>query len=74
MSLQKRSISISGHRTSIALEPEFWEVFDAMCRSANRTPADMIAEIDRNRGSEGLASAIRVHLLNWVGTQQSKTP
>ena len=66
MSLQKRSISIAGHRTSIALEPEFWDAFDAMCETAGRAQADMIAEIDTKRGDQGLASAIRVHLLKWA--------
>lgn len=72
MSLQKRSISIAGHRTSIALEPEFWEALDTMCRAAKRTPADMIAEIDTKRGGQGLASAIRVHLLKWAAKPGSE--
>ena len=28
--MDKRSLSISGHRTSIALEPEFWAALEAM--------------------------------------------
>ena len=31
-SLKKRSFSIAGHRTSVALEPEFWAALEAQAR------------------------------------------
>ena len=61
----KRSISIAGHRTSVSLEPEFWEAFRAIA-AEKQTPLNALAsEIDAaRRGEEGLASAIRVFCLN----------
>jgi hypothetical protein len=42
----KRSLTLSGHATSVALEPEFWAVFDAAARTERRSLAGLIAEID----------------------------
>ena len=49
MPLVKRSISLHGHRTSLALEPEFWHVVDKAARSRKMALAALIAEIDDNR-------------------------
>ena len=32
-SLRKRSVQLSGHATSIALEPEFWAVLEVMAEA-----------------------------------------
>lgn len=72
MALVKRSLSLHGHRTSLALEPEFWEVVDACTDSANRSLAGLIAEIDDNRDPEDpLSSAVRVWVLRRVQAQLS---
>ena len=36
--LKKRSLLLSGHATSIALEPEFWAVLDAMAAANAPSP------------------------------------
>lgn len=61
----KHSLTLNGHRTSVSLEPEFWDAFRAIA-TAKATPLNALAaEIDANRrGEEGLASAIRVFVLN----------
>ncbi|MFC2953958.1 ribbon-helix-helix domain-containing protein [Marinicaulis aureus] len=65
--MRKRSITLKGHRTSIALEAEFWDALDAMAATDNRTLPALIDSIDRNRLKQspppGLASAIRVYIL-----------
>jgi predicted DNA-binding ribbon-helix-helix protein len=62
----KRSLTIAGHRTSIALEPEFWEGLEALAgRRALRLTA-LIEEIDRARQSPNLSSALRVAVLRDV--------
>ncbi len=61
--LKKRSFSIQGHRTSIALEPEYWAAFDAAVAARATTPTALITAIDEARTTP-LASAIRVWLLN----------
>jgi predicted DNA-binding ribbon-helix-helix protein len=59
--LRKRSLSLSGHRTSVALEPEFWAVLDALAARRNTTIAALVAETDAAREpGRPLASALRV--------------
>jgi predicted DNA-binding ribbon-helix-helix protein len=60
--LQKRSFTIQGHRTSVALEPAFWQAFDAAVAADNTTPTQWITGLDEARTTP-LASAIRVALL-----------
>lgn len=61
----KRSLSIAGHRTSISLEPEFWDELKAIAKLEGRSVAALVAEIDRDRApdSGGLSSALRVFVL-----------
>jgi predicted DNA-binding ribbon-helix-helix protein len=61
--LAKRSFTLSGHRTSVALEPEFWAVIDARAAETGKSLAALVAEIDRRRGDRPLASALRLHAL-----------
>lgn len=62
MALVKRSFTIQGHRTSVALEPEFWAAFDAVVAAERVTPAQWVTRIDEAR-DRPLASALRVELL-----------
>jgi predicted DNA-binding ribbon-helix-helix protein len=61
--VKKRSFSIAGHRTSIALEPEFWTALADEARGGNIALAALIGRIDANRQDGNLASALRVHVL-----------
>ena len=63
MPLIKRSISLSGHRTSLSLESEFWDVLDAAASERGQSLASLIGEIDAARGVEPLASSVRVWVL-----------
>lgn len=65
-SLRKRSVLLSRHATSIALEPEFWQVLDAMAQARTQSLAALIVSIDRARGEHPLASACRVAALAWA--------
>lgn len=68
--MDKRSLSISGHRTSIALEPEFWAALEAMAAEKSQTMAGLIRDIDENRQTANLSSAARLAVLAWY---QGKT-
>ena len=59
----KRSLTLKGHRTSVSLEDEFWRAFRAAAEEEGRTLNALAAEIDAGRGDVGLASAIRVWVL-----------
>ena len=61
--LRKRSVLLSGHATSIALEPEFWAVLDEMAKARKVSLAGLIAAIDAERGDRPLASACRLAAL-----------
>ncbi len=65
--MQKRSITLKGHRTSVSLEEEFWTALEGFAGEDRRTLPDLIGEIDRARLKEspppGLASALRVYAL-----------
>ncbi len=70
MSMEKRSLSLAGHRTSLALEPEFWAALDRVAATQNRSLAGLVAEIDKARANTaqpgGLASACRIWVLRNV--------
>jgi predicted DNA-binding ribbon-helix-helix protein len=61
--LKKRSFSLSGHRTSVALEDEFWAILDAEARKQSVSMAALVARIDAARGARPLASALRLAAL-----------
>jgi predicted DNA-binding ribbon-helix-helix protein len=60
----KRSLTISGHRTSLSLEPEFWTVLKQAAQVEHKSLAALVGEIDRGRGKRNLSSALRVWVLN----------
>ena len=61
--LHKRSFSIAGHRTSVALEPEFWAVLEKEARRTGRTLSGLVARVDATRETRPLASALRLAAL-----------
>ena len=63
MALAKKSFSLSGHRTSVALEAEFWAVLEQEAARLKQSLAGYVAEIDKNRGTRPLASALRLTAL-----------
>ena len=67
--LVKRSFTLEGHRTSVALEPEFWAVLDRIAEARGLSKAGLLAEIDAGRGRRPLASACRLLALDWVKDQ-----
>jgi predicted DNA-binding ribbon-helix-helix protein len=63
--LEKRSLSLAGHRTSVALEPAFWRALEEAASREGLTLAALVRMIDAARAdpSVPLASALRVHAL-----------
>jgi len=61
--MKKISVSLSGHQTSISLEPEFISALRDIAQAQNRAVAAIIGEIDAARGTRNLSSAIRVWVL-----------
>lgn len=69
--LRKRSFTIARHRTSIALEPEFWAGLERIAAARGLPLARLVAEIDAGKRG-GLASALRVHVLETIGRPAQK--
>jgi predicted DNA-binding ribbon-helix-helix protein len=63
--LQKRSLQLAGHRTSVALEPEFWAALEASAQRRGGSLAALVAEVDAARAERALplASALRLFAL-----------
>ncbi len=63
----KRSVQIAGHKTSISLEPLFWEMLKDAASAADVPINAIVAQIDAERIKSdtppGLASAVRVWLV-----------
>ncbi|MEO0989323.1 MAG: ribbon-helix-helix domain-containing protein [Pseudomonadota bacterium] len=60
----KHSLTLKGHRTSVTLEDTFWHAFREIAAERGIAINALAAEIDAARGMDsGLASAIRVHVL-----------
>lgn len=70
MLLRKRSLQLAGHRTSIALEPEFWTVLEAMAQARGASLASLVLGIDAERGERPLASACRVAALAFAARRE----
>jgi len=64
----KRSVTIAGHRTSLSLEPEFWDALNALATARNMSLAGLVAAIDEARGRTNLSSALRVAVLQATRT------
>jgi len=61
----KHSLTLRGHRTSVSLEAEFWQAFRDIAAERGVTLNQLAIQIDEGRsGDVGLASAIRVFVLN----------
>ena len=62
--LRKRSFSIAGHRTSIALEDAFWDGLEDLARTRGLSLPALVSDIDSAQAGGNLASALRVAVLS----------
>ncbi len=71
--MRKRSFSIEGHRTSLALEPEFWRALETLATERGISLSALVAEIDMERDVDNLASACRLAVLAWAWRDRADT-
>ena len=69
----KHSVLIAGHRTSISLEPEFWQALRVEADREGRPIAQLVEQIDRERQDRNLSSALRVYILQALQAQHGAT-
>lgn len=71
----KRSVEIAGHKTSISLEPLFWDLLRAAAEAEGVPINALVARIDAERITAetppGLAGAIRLWLAARFAAQGS---
>jgi predicted DNA-binding ribbon-helix-helix protein len=65
--LEKHSLTLAGHRTSVTLERAFWRALRNLARNRGTSISELVAKIDRDRSQSepapNLSSAIRVFIL-----------
>ena len=73
---RKRSVLISGHQTSISLEPLFWAALEVEARERDSSLNALIAKIDAERleaeQPPNLTSALRQFLLSRAGSNRGR--
>ena len=69
----KRSVEIAGHKTSISLEPLFWDLLRQAAAHEGVPLNALVARIDAERivapTPPGLAGAVRLWLVGWMTAQ-----
>ena len=65
MSLLKKSFTIGNHRTSISLEPEFWDALELKANERDVSLSKLVLKIDNEKPKDynNLASYIRIWVL-----------
>ena len=60
--ITKHSVVVSGHRTSVSVEPEFWDELMAAAERRGVSINDLVTGIDHGRDGN-LSSCIRLFVL-----------
>ena len=69
VSLLKKSFTIGNHRTSISLEPEFWDALEIKANEQDVSLSKLVLKIDNEKPKDynNLASFIRIWVLKKIG-------
>jgi predicted DNA-binding ribbon-helix-helix protein len=70
--ITKRSIVITGHRTSVSVEDAFWESLKEIAKQRNEGLAQLVGSIDADRQHTNLSSAIRLYVLGFYRDQHQR--
>ena len=70
--IAKHSVLIDGHKTSVSLEPEFWQALTEVATNEGRSLNALIGDVDRGRVGN-LSSALRLYALAYF-RRQAKAP
>ena len=66
----KRSIVLNGHKTSVSLEEEFFDGLKEIAALHEKPISDLVTEIDRQRQTGNLSSALRLFVLSHYQNQK----
>jgi predicted DNA-binding ribbon-helix-helix protein len=70
----KRSVSIDGHKTSVALEDEFWNELKQIAAAQNTSVGKLVLTIEKKREHANLSSAIRLFVLDYYYKRAAVRP
>jgi predicted DNA-binding ribbon-helix-helix protein len=70
----KRSITISGHRTSVSLEDAFWTALKDIAAFRQMTLSDLVMAVDHARQHNNLSSCLRVFVIDFHRAQSADLP
>jgi predicted DNA-binding ribbon-helix-helix protein len=68
-SLRKRSVAISGRKTSVSLEDEFWTSLRDIAERRDESVRQLVGNINEDRQFANLSSAIRLFVLRFYRDQ-----
>lgn len=64
--VKKRSVVVSGRRTSVSLEDRFWDSLRTIAEAEGKTIGVFVSEINARGEAVNLSSAIRIAILEYV--------
>jgi predicted DNA-binding ribbon-helix-helix protein len=68
--LVNRNVRTTRLRTSIRLEPEFWEALDEICYIENVDRNELVCRIESAEPTTGRTSAVRVLILQHLRSRE----
>ena len=63
--LVNRNIWVGQHRTSMRLEPVYWQSLKEICHRESYTLADLVTKIDGDAGGVDRTAAVRAFVLDY---------
>ncbi len=67
--VRKRSIVITGHKTSVSLEDAFWSRLKEIASQRGQTISEVVGSVDVARTHTNLSSALRLFVLDHCPLQ-----
>lgn len=64
--MNKHTVKVNGHDTSVFIEKEFWIELKYISKLNNKSISEIVSDIDKNKVTQNLSSAIRLYVLNHL--------
>ena len=64
--MNKHTVKVNGHNTSVFIETEFWQELKLISKKEAKSLTVIISNIDKNKKTKNLSSAIRLYILNHL--------
>lgn len=64
--MNKHTVKVNGHDTSVFIEEEFWLELKHISKLKKKSISVLISDVDKNKKTQNLSSAIRLYILNHL--------